>query len=52
MCRGRCGGVGRALGGRWRVVRVGPGLACFPENERIIPILLWDGCYWFTEYGR
>ena len=27
-------------------------ILCFPENERITPILLWDGCYWFTEYGR
>ena len=26
-------------------------ILCFPENERITPILLWDGCYWFTEYG-
>ena len=21
-------------------------------NLRITLILLWDGCYWFTEYGR
>ena len=27
-------------------------ILCCPENERITPILLWDGCYWFTEYGR
>ena len=27
-------------------------ILCFQENEHIAPILLWDGCYWFTEYGR
>ena len=27
-------------------------ILCFPENEPIALILLWDGCYWFTEYGR
>ena len=25
---------------------------CFPENEPIASSLLWDGCNWFTEYGR
>ena len=23
----------------------------FLENELIAPIILWDGCYWFTEHG-
>ena len=27
-------------------------ILCFLENERITPILLWDGCYWFTEHER
>ena len=27
-------------------------ILCFLENELIAPILLWDGCYWFTKYGR
>ena len=27
-------------------------ILCFPENELIASILLWDGCNWFTEYGR
>ena len=27
-------------------------ILCFPENELIAPILLWDGCYWFTKYGK
>ena len=26
-------------------------ILCFPENERITPILLWDGCYWFSMVG-
>ena len=27
-------------------------ILCFPENKHIALILLWDSCYWFTEYGR
>ena len=27
-------------------------ILCFPENKLIALILLWDSCYWFTEYGR
>ena len=26
-------------------------ILCFPENERITPILSWDGCYWFSMVG-
>ena len=27
-------------------------ILCFPENELIAPILLGDGCNWFTEHGK
>ena len=27
-------------------------ILCFPENELIASIILWDGCNWFTEYGK